>query len=278
MGSGTLIPHGKRGGAAHWVEVGGASFLLDCGPGTLGTLARLGLPWGSLGHVVLTHFHTDHVADLAPLLFALKNGLDQPRAEPLTILGPPGLSRHLEALAIAHGAFILDPGFPLKVGEIPPGADWPGPGSGILIRTWPARHTPQSLAIKLETRDGTLGYTGDTGLCEGLGDFFRGCGILIAECSHPDERDVDTHLTPGKLAVLAGTARPDVLVPVHAYPPLEPEHLPGLLAEAGYSDWVLPGRDGLELDLSDGETREVEEVQPTSTQDGPGVIDSGALT
>lgn len=269
VGSGTLIPNEKRGGAAHWVEAGGSSFLLDCGPGTLGTLAELGLPWGSLGHILLTHFHTDHVADLAPLLFALKNGSAQPRTRPLTLLGPPGLLQHLNALAEAHGAFILNPGFPLKVQEISPGGDWGDPEAGILIRTWPARHTPQSLAIRLESPEGILGYTGDTGFLEGLGEFFRGCGTLIAECSHPDEMEMDTHLSPGKLAVLAGNARPDVLVTVHAYPPLEPLQIPGLLAEAGYSGWVLPGWDGLELDLAGGETREVEKTKPKSISDAP---------
>jgi len=258
VGSGTLIPNGQRGGAAHWVEEGGSSFLLDCGPGALRTLAGLGLPWQNLGHLLLTHFHTDHVADLAPLLFALKNGLTQPRTEPLTLLGPPGLSRHMKALSEAHGSFVIDPGFPLRVQEIPPGGDWTDPEKGIRIRTWPTRHTSQSLAVRLETSEGTLGYTGDTGFLEELGDFFEGCGALIAECSHPDEQEVDTHLSPRGLAALAEKASPDLLVPVHAYPPLEPKKLPEHLAAAGFSGRVLPGRDGLELDLAGGKIREAD--------------------
>ena len=257
VGSGTLIPHGQRGGAAHWVEAGGSSFLLDCGPGTLRTLAGLGLDWQNLGHLLLTHFHTDHVADLAPLLFALKNGLPQPRTKPILLLGPPGLSRHLKALSEAHGSFVVDPGFPLRVQEIPPGGDWTDPDAGIRIRTWPARHTFQSLAVRLESSEGILGYTGDTGFQEELGDFFRGCGALIAECSHPDGWKVDTHLSPRGLAAMAEKASPDLLVPVHAYPPLDPEKLPGLLAAAGYYGRVLPGRDVLGLDLAGGKTREV---------------------
>ena len=235
-----------------------SSILFDCGPGTIRTLARLGLPWEALDHLLLTHFHTDHVADVAPLLFAMKNVSTRPREKPLDLLGPPGLTRHLTALAEAHGSFILEPGFPLRIHEVIPGEDWGNSEGGVFLRTCPTRHTPQSLAVRLEGPAGSVGYTGDTGYLEGMGEFFLGCRLLIAECSHPDGEGMETHLAPGELASLAGRASPDLLVTVHTYPPLVPEHIPGLLADAGYSGRVLPGWDGLGLDLSGGEIRELD--------------------
>ena len=108
------------------------------------------------------------------------------------------------------------------------------------------------MAVRVETSDGALGFTGDTGPDPDLAHFFRGCQILLAECSHPDGREMETHLTPGGLAGLAAVAAPDLLVPVHCYPPLDPEKIPDLLAEAGYGGRVLPGWDGLSVDLKDG--------------------------
>lgn len=252
VGSGTLIPNPHRGSAAHWVETGRVRLLLDCGPGTLRTLARLERPWQGLTHLFITHFHTDHVGELGYLLFALKHGLDSTRIEPLTILGPRGLGTHLRSLAVAHGSHILDPGFPLKVQEFSPGEEWVDPEGVFRLVTQQTQHTENSLAVRVESRDGALGFTGDTGPDPELGHFFEGCQILLAECSHPDGQEMSTHLTPSGLAALARVADPRVLVPVHCYPTLDPGEVPSLLREAGFGGRVLTGWDGLGLDLSDG--------------------------
>jgi ribonuclease BN (tRNA processing enzyme) len=251
LGSGTLRPDALRGGAAFWVEAGPTRLLMDCGPGMLRTLARLGLPWQEVTHILLSHFHTDHVADLAPLLFAFRHGLEHPRREPLRILGPRGLGEHLRRLSGAHGAYVTDPGFPLVVEELHgAGAGSRLPG-GTVLEARPTLHTDSSLAFRIGVGGVSLGYTGDTGPDEGLGTFFRGCGVLVAECSFPDEQAMDTHLTPAGLADLAEAASPEVLITTHAYPPLDPETVPGLLADAGYVGVVLAGRDGMRATLGE---------------------------
>ena len=253
VGSGTLIPDAERGAPAHWVEIERSHLLMDCGAGTLRTMARLGLLWGNISHLLLTHFHTDHVGELAPLLFALKNGMEPTRETPISLLGPVGLSGHLEGLARAHGSYILEPGFPLAVHELSAGGVWEHPDGEFRIKTLGTRHTSNSLAVRVETGDGCLGFTGDAGPDQALGAFFRGCHILLAECSHPNGQEMETHLTPEGLAALADEAAPDLLIPVHCYPALDPRKVPTLLAEAGYEGRVLTGRDGLGVDLTDGQ-------------------------
>jgi ribonuclease BN (tRNA processing enzyme) len=260
VGSGTLVPDANRGAPAHWVEIGRSRLLMDCGAGTLRTMARLGLPWGTISHLLFTHFHTDHVGELASLLFALRHGLEHPRKSPIQLLGPVGLLDHMEALSRAHGSFILEPGFPLTVHEISRGGGWEEPLGDFRIETMGTRHTANSIAVRVETRDGCLGYTGDTGPDRALGLFFRGCRILLAECSNPGGEEGDNHLTPQGLAVLASEAVPEVLVSVHCYPALDPSMVPYLIAEAGYEGRVLTGWDGLALDLTDG-TVEVLDVR-----------------
>jgi ribonuclease Z len=252
VGSGTLVPDGRRGAPAYWIEVGPRAILMDCGAGTLRTLARLKRPWEGTTHVLLSHLHTDHVGELAPLLFALKHGIDPPRTDPLLFLGPEGLADHLEHLAAAHGAYVLDPGFPLGVTELVPGEGWESADGALRVRSTPARHTRGALALRLEAGEATLGYTGDTGPDPELGGFLRGCGVLIAECSHPDHLATELHLTPATLLPLARAADPELLLTVHAYPPLDPETVPSLLARDGYEGRVRAGIDGLRVEL-DGE-------------------------
>ncbi len=252
LGSGTFIPDPARGSAAHWLDTGRFRILFDCGPGSLRTLARLGLPWQDVTHVVVTHFHMDHVGELGYLLFSLRHGQASSREVELTILGPEGIGEHLDALARAHGERLLELGFPFSVRELSPGETWIEPSRGFQLSAIRTLHTPESLGFRFETGDGVVGFTGDTGPSPELGPFFRGCDVLLAECSNPEGEEMPGHLSPGSLASLATAAAPGLLVPVHCYPPLDPEAVPSLVRKAGFGGRVLTGWDGLCLDLSDG--------------------------
>lgn len=249
LGSGTLLPHSLHQSPAHWVEFGDVRLLLDCGSGALHGMGRERVWWKGLSHVAVTHFHTDHVGDLAPILFALKHGVRPAREEPLVLLGPVGLRRHLAALAQAHGEYVLTPGFPLEVVELAAGDSWADPDGRFTLATHATPHTDASLAYRVETTAGTLGYSGDTGPSVELGAFFRGAQALIAECSLADPPVMDKHLSPASLVELAGAAEPGLLVVTHLYPPLRPHKLPDLIRTAGYTGAVVVARDGTKVDI-----------------------------
>lgn len=253
LGSGTLLPSASRRSAAHLVEVADARVLLDVGFGTVHGFAEHGVAWQRLSHVVLSHFHTDHIGDLAPLLFALTHGLaPEGRTAPLTLLGPPGLGDVLAGLARAHGAWLGDPPFPLRVHELDRRDGWSDTEGRFELACHPTTHTPEAVAWRVETPHGVVAYTGDTGPDAALPGFLRGAHVLISECAVPEGSDVPIHLTPSQVAELASVARPAVLVLTHAYPPLVPDQLPHLVHEAGYEGAVLAGYDGLWIDLVEG--------------------------
>jgi ribonuclease BN (tRNA processing enzyme) len=166
------------------------------------------------------------------------------------------LTEHLDALALAHGDFIRDPGFPLEVVELSPGVRWLSGTGSFSVEAYATRHTDASLAFRIRPSDavhGTVGYTGDTGPDASLGSFMSGCDLLIAECSLPDSGGMDIHLAPASVAEVARVAEPVVLVTVHVYPPLSPEDIPDLVSREGYTGRVLAGRDGMHFLVGRGD-------------------------
>lgn len=248
LGAGTLMPSAERTSAAHHLRLGAASLLLDCGAGTVHGFARHGVEWRDLGHVAITHFHNDHIGDLPALLFALKHGVGEGRAEPLTMVGPQGFHARLEKLVAALGDHVLDPGFPVHVVEMDPRAPYEAPGGAFRITCLRTPHTDESLAYRVEGDWGSIGYTGDTGPSDEVASFLVGCDALIGECTLPDDMAVETHLTPKSLAVLAARARPRLLVVAHVTPYHTPEAaVRGI--ETRYGGRVVAAVDGLRVRL-----------------------------
>lgn len=248
IGSGTLVPSARRSSPCHLVESGDAVLLLDAGPGAVHGLARHRKPWRDVTHLVLTHFHTDHFGDLPHLLFALR-WAPPPRTRPLAVVGPPGLNRRVEALAAAHGDFIVDPGFPVTCHEVARDGNWSG--GSVTLHFAPTPHTDHSVAVRAEVPEGVVGYTGDTGPDPALGAFFRGSRVLVSECAQPDPPVKSNHLSPASVAAMAGVARPDTLVLTHLYPPLDAATTPGLVRTAGYTGHVVCARDGQQFTIGE---------------------------
>lgn len=247
VGTGTVVPDASRASSCHWVEDGDTRIIVDCGAGALQGLARCKLPWAATDHLIISHFHADHIAEVPSLIFALRHALEVPRTAPLGVWGPAGTERVFAAWASAFGSWIVAPGFDLKLHEVGPGTRLPI--GGMSARFAGTRHTEESLAVRLECGDSTLGYTGDTGPSAELADFFRDVTLLLAECSLPDELAQDNHLTPTGLAQLAQGAAVKRLAVTHVYPQLQRLDVPQLLRDAGFSGEIVMAYDGLELEV-----------------------------
>ena len=75
----------------------GSSLLIDCGEGTQVAIRERGWSFHDIDVVCITHFHGDHISGLPGLLLSMGNA---DRTEPLTIVGPKGLERTVNALRV----------------------------------------------------------------------------------------------------------------------------------------------------------------------------------
>jgi ribonuclease BN (tRNA processing enzyme) len=263
IGSGTLLPSATRRSAALHLTLppvadGPRSILLDCGAGTLHGLAACGVDWETVDVVALSHDHPDHVSDLVPLLAAFRF---RRRERPLVLTGPSDTTRLLDGLGAAYGEWVRAPGFPLLVRPIGPDGAWSDPAGTVHVTAHPVPHRDTSIAYRVDGAWGRAGYTGDTGPSPTLGRFLAGCDVLVAECALADPPEVEGHLSPSTLAVLASEARPALLLVTHVYPPRSPA-LAASEVRARWDGRVEAALDGMRIVLG-GSGRAVGPPAPT---------------
>ncbi len=257
VGSGTTVPDAERGPSAHHFTCGDFALLCDLGSGTLRRMAGLGLAYDALDLVAVTHRHQDHIADLLPLLFALRNTPGLRRVQPLALVGYPGFEEDLHRLADVFGPWVLDPGFPLEIWEsddtpieLDRGDVW------VEIEALPVIHSPEAVGYRLtlgaDGREVTVAYTGDTEEGPEVVALARDADLLIAECSVADGQVAPGHLTPRSVGRLAGEASVRRLVVTHFYPSviaLGWTEIERRIRESYPQAPVDLGADGLEIDL-----------------------------
>ncbi|MBW2262443.1 MAG: ribonuclease Z [Deltaproteobacteria bacterium] len=248
LGCGGSVPDGSRNGPGFWIEGEEAKVLLDCGAGILPALPRRVRDWTGITHIFLSHFHIDHVVELPAILFALEHapGIEE-RTAPLEILGPPGTARLVGGLESAFERDFTQQRFDVAVREVGPGnAHAIAPGCTLRVLSVP--HTDESLAVRIDERGAAVGYTGDTAPSPDLAAFFRGCDVLIADCSLDEPSQGAGHLSVEETARLASDASVPRLVATHLFPGLDPAKTKKRL-EAAFPGEVQVARDGLSFDM-----------------------------
>lgn len=97
LGTAGMMPLPYRWLTAMMLRYNGSSLLVDCGEGTQIAIKEKGLSFHPIDILCITHFHADHVSGLSGLLLTMGNA---DRTEPLTIIGPKGLERVVNAMRV----------------------------------------------------------------------------------------------------------------------------------------------------------------------------------
>ena len=186
-------------------------FRSDCGSGALALLQRI-LPLHEIDAVILSHYHSDHVADLGCLQYAARIDMDLGRRKkPLAVYGHKESAgfHKLSYLEYAKGEG-YDASCKIEIGpfsfEFAPMVH-PDPSYAIGVRL-PGHSTVDSKALV---------YSGDTGASETLVEFSRGAQILLCETSLYDayRGKIFGHMSAGEVGETAKRAGISTLVATH---------------------------------------------------------------
>ena len=92
-----MMPLPYRWLTALMLRYNGSSVLIDCGEGTQVAIKEKGWSFKPIDVICFTHYHGDHISGLPGLLLTMGNA---ERTEPLTLIGPKGLERVVNALRV----------------------------------------------------------------------------------------------------------------------------------------------------------------------------------
>lgn len=165
--------------------------------------------------LLYTHIHPDHVADLVPILFACKYA-DLPREKEMLCIGGQGFKSYFEKLKDLYGSWIEPQSYRLAVKEI---CQETLAYRDLKILSRPMAHISESVGYRIELKDGTsVTLSGDTDYCQNIVDLALEVDLLVLECSFPDGKKVEGHLTPSLAGRIALESRCKRLLLTHLYP------------------------------------------------------------
>ena len=95
LGTGGMMPLPYRWLTSLMMRIGGSNILIDCGEGTQVAMKEKGWSPNPIDVICFTHYHADHISGLPGLLLSIGNS---ERVDPITMIGPRGLERVVNAL------------------------------------------------------------------------------------------------------------------------------------------------------------------------------------
>ena len=215
IGSGTGIPSLRRSSPGVVVLSDSTKLLIDSGPGALRKMLEVGITYQDIDILLYTHIHPDHVSDLVYVLFACKYA-DLPREKELFCIGGAGFRSYFEKLKNLYGSWIEPQSYRLTIKEI---SEEPLFYRDLRILSKPMAHIFQSVGYRIEFNNGkSIAFSGDTDYCQNIVDLAFEVDLLVLECSFPDKKKVEGHLTPSLAGRIAVESHCKKLLLTHLYP------------------------------------------------------------
>ncbi len=134
----------------------------------------------------VSHLHADHFGGLP---FLILDGQFSGRTRPLTVAGPPGISRRLHDVMelFFPGSAAVDRRFRVRVRELNPGTT--SEAAGLEVTAFEVDHPSgaPALALRLNLGGKIIAYTGDTAWSPVLPAVAAGADLFIAEAYYFDK-------------------------------------------------------------------------------------------
>ena len=205
LGGGTPTPTPSRFGSSYVFQFDKNQLMIDCGPAATQKLVNAGFWPTEIDYLFITHHHFDHDADL-PCFLLCRWDQSIGKENRLQIYGPTLTEKITEGIIGEDGLFAHDwkarVNHPLsqrihvnrggKLPRKPPivfSKDI-GPGEVIekddfKVTTALAEHVQpylDSLAYRIDTKVGSVVFTGDTQPCDSVIELSKGADALVCMC------------------------------------------------------------------------------------------------
>ncbi len=231
LGTGTCQIEFERRASSVLLELEGTYILFDCGHGVVQRLLECGVRHSQVQHVVLSHFHPDHVSDLIPLLQAGAWSRHDPRHSNIHIYGPQGVQRLLDGFIdiFKRNAF-EQPSYKVIVQELTAGPYTIDEQRFEAVSLPPAGNH----GLRFTYHGKTYALTGDSYFHDEELAFLKGVDLAVIDAGH---------LTDQEIVALAVGAQARLIVCSHLYREIEVSKLQREAEQQGYTGTIITGRD-----------------------------------
>lgn len=249
LGSGTSIPLSYKASPSTMLRIEDNIIILDMGPGTLRQLSRIGIESTRINHILISHFHPDHTADLVHFLFVTRNPSVFESRKPFLISGASGLKELIRNLQHAYSHWLDIPGDMMEIEELGTNSLLKKDYGKYSVISGPVKHTESSLAYRIEDEKGkSFVYSGDTEFCEEIINLANNTDLLILECAVPENSVLDGHISPSEAGRIASAANVKKLLLVHFYPEILTSDISGECRKY-YDGELILGRDLMQVEV-----------------------------
>ena len=271
LGTGAPPPRVDRFGPSTLVEVGSEKFLFDAGRGAMQRIYQLGIPFGDITGMFLTHHHSDHVVGFPDLW--LTGWIGRPwgkRNKPLHVWGPQGTKHMMKHLPQAFAVDIRvrsknysPAGVKLEAQEIKEGVVFDR--GGVKVSAFEVDHGGEDLpayGYRIDYQGNAAALSGDTTFNENLIRHSEGVDLLVHEVTavagkaqeKPEilKRITTNHTTPEQAGRVFSRVKPKLAVYNHLLlfgAATVEDLIPATRKE--YSGPIMVGEDLLQIEIGE---------------------------
>jgi len=197
-GSGSPLADPTRSGPCVFVIAGKHLYVVDSGEGSARKLDLMAVQPANIDAVLLTHFHSDHIADLGELM--IERWAGSSHLDPTPVYGPQGVEKVVEGFnrayeldsgyrAAHHGPVTMPPsgaGGVAHVFNVPDGSDAMQKiieQDGVTVSAFPVNHSPVRPAVgyRFDYHGRSIVISGDTAPSPVLEKYAHGVDVLFHE-------------------------------------------------------------------------------------------------
>jgi len=257
------VPTVWRAQTSNALIVNGVPYIVDAGDGVTRRLTRAKIAFRDIDTIFITHPHSDHTSGLPALLTVQYDSL---RTKPVNVYGPPGTEETVKGILP-----FLDVNAEVRMGDATrtvlasrvfsghnkePGAIFQDANIKVTAVENSHFHFPpgspaygkyRSYALRFDTADRSIVFTGDTGPSDAVSALAKGADLLVSEVNSVEEvktwliqigrwqvmtpkqqeevirHMIEEHVTPEQVGEMAARAGVKTVVLTHLSPSADPK-------------------------------------------------------